>query len=94
MAIIFAFAAMTIIESGVDKKVVLWMFAAYLLLPYRMMYSFTIWKDVLFGGFALTILVAIYRIFKEMSEGWINYLALCVSGVGLCLFRSNGFLLS
>jgi hypothetical protein len=91
MAMIFAYTIMTFVEIGIHKKWIIIAAAFYVLMPYHIMYSFTIWKDVLFGGFVLMFVVSCYRCLKKVGIKVPNYIFLAVSSLGICLFRSNGF---
>ena len=91
MAMSFAFAVMTMNEIGAPKWSVILLVAFFALMPYHMAYSFTLWKDVMFGGLVLLYTVFLYRMLKEVGNGKWNLLGLVLSGMGFCLFRSNGF---
>lgn len=61
----------------------------YALVPYHAVFSVTIWKDILFAAAVLCFGCTLLRTFKKVS-----YADLCVMGVSglmLCLFRSNGW---
>ena len=62
----------------------------YALLPYHIMFSFTMWKDVYFAAF-VTLLITFYvRLVKGMGKAVINYIGFGISGLFVCLIRSNG----
>lgn len=91
MALSFAFAVMTMKEIGAPKWLVIALVAFFALMPYHMAYSITLWKDVIFGGFVLLYTVFLFRILKEVGNSKWNMLGLVLSGLGFCLFRSNGW---
>lgn len=92
MAMCFSMVSFTLYEMGIKRKVVIAVVISYVLMPYHMMYSFTMWKDVIFGGFVTLFLVFIYRILRKVGKiRCTSYLMLLISGIGVCLFRSNGF---
>ena len=91
MALSFAFAVMTMKEIGAPKWSVIVLIAFFALMPYHIAYSITLWKDVIFGGFVLLFTLFLYRILKEVGDGKWNMLGLVLSGLGFCLFRSNGW---
>lgn len=91
MALSFALAVMTMKEIGAPKWSVIALVAFFALMPYHMAYSITLWKDVIFGGFVLLYTVFLYRILKEVGNSKWNMLGLVLSGLGFCLFRSNGW---
>lgn len=93
MAACFAYVLMTLYEAGVARSWIAVSFAMYAFLPYNIVYSNTMWKDVLFGGAVCAFLTALFRILRDIgwNKVW-NYVILAVSGLGFCLWRSNGFL--
>ncbi|MDE7354568.1 MAG: hypothetical protein K2O06_16180 [Acetatifactor sp.] len=92
MAMCFSMVSFTLYEMEVKWEVVITVAIAYVLMPYHIMYSFTMWKDVTFGGFVTLFLVFIYRILRKIGKiRFTSYLMLLISGIGVCLFRSNGF---
>ena len=92
LALSFAFAVMTMKEIGTPKWSVIVLVAFFALMPYHMVYSITLWKDVIFGGFVLLYTVFLYRILKEVGNGKWNMLGLVLSGLGFCLLRNNGLI--
>ena len=93
MAASFAYALMTLYQAGVAKTWIALSFAMYALLPYNICYSNTMWKDVLFGAAVCVFLTALLRILRGIGKKQLwNLVLLAVSGLGFCLWRSNGFL--
>ncbi len=70
----------------------------YTLAPYNIKYSYVMWKDVLFAGFILAFMTTLWRLveyFKTINtektkKPIFEYIMLFFSGIGMCLFRSNG----
>ena len=93
MAACFGYALMTLYQAGVSGSWILLSFAMYAFLPYNICYSNTMWKDVLFGGAVCVFLTALFRILRSIGKKQLwNLVLLAVSGLGFCLWRSNGFL--
>ena len=93
MAACFAYVIMTLYQAGVPRLWMVLSFAVYAFLPYNIAYSSTMWKDVLFGGAVCVFLTAMYRILKQISKKQLwDYVVFAVSGIGFCVWRSNGFL--
>ena len=91
MAAIFAYTITTLYQLKINKKVIIGVLAIFALLPCHLIYSFTLWKDVLFGGGVLMFTVALYRYFKQIGKSQILNIILMVMGAFLiCLIRSNG----
>lgn len=90
MASIFAYSLVTLHQKNCSKAIIITILLFYVLCPYHIMYSMTMWKDVIFAGFVLLFIVSQYRIFHHLGKNWPNYLFLSLSSLGICLFRSNG----
>ena len=91
MAGCFAFTAMTMRQAGIPKAPVILSALFYIVMPYHIMYSFSIWKDVLFGGFVLLFLLSFFRLLRGIGSRPAGLLLFAAAGLGICLFRSNGF---
>lgn len=87
-----AYAVMTLYQAGIPMWLVALTFAGYAVLPYHVVYSITMWKDVLFGGAALLMVTALYRILKQMgAKPFQNELVFVLGAIGLSLWRTNGW---
>lgn len=67
----------------------------YVLYPYHLAYSITIWKDILFSDMVLVLTVTMYKIILSVkrSDACIkagDCILLAVSGTAMCLLRHNG----
>lgn len=91
MAMCFSMVAFTMYEMGISFKWVVITVLWYMLMPFHIMYSLTMWKDVMFGGFVLLFLVSVFRMIRKARYKPLNYMMFVISGLGMCLFRSNGF---
>ncbi|MDE7311321.1 MAG: hypothetical protein K2N87_06835 [Eubacterium sp.] len=93
MAMCFSIIVLTLYEMKVKIKIICFAAAWYLLMPFHIVYSFTMWKDVMFGGFVSLFIVSAFRILRTVGKHvFFNYVLLMVSGIGVCVFRSNGLL--
>lgn len=90
-AFCFSFAVSTITRMGLPIESIIMIMMFFLLMPYHIMYAFTMWKDVMFGCFVLLLVTSIFRCMNNIGNNIINYIMLFISGIGTCLFRSNGF---
>ncbi|MBP3604486.1 MAG: hypothetical protein J6J79_10110 [Lachnospiraceae bacterium] len=61
----------------------------YALVPYHAVYSVTIWKDILFAGAVLLFGCSLLRLSKKIAVS--DCLIFGLSGIMVCLFRSNGW---
>ncbi len=91
MAAICSYALSTLYRSGVPLPVLLVFLGWFALMPFHLIYSFTMWKDVLFGGCVLLFAVSLYRILRKLEATAREWILLVLSALGFCLLRSNGF---
>lgn len=90
MASVFAFAVMTLTQIGAPKWSLILLVAFFTLMPYHIIYSITLWKDVIFGGMVLLYTLFLYRMGSSVGNGNLNTIGVTISGIGFCLLRSNG----
>ena len=91
MAFCFSMVIVTLYEMRLFLGAVVLTGAWYALMPFHIVYSFTMWKDVMFGGFVVLFSVFLYRVLKKMGgHMWCQKGLLMASGIGICLCRSNG----
>ncbi len=91
MSAIFAYTLMTMFQKGAPMVILLTGFVWFALHPVHIMYSFTVWKDVLFGGMALLFTAACFRLlYMESGRRLLDYTLFALGGFGICLLRSNG----
>ena len=62
----------------------------YAVMPFHIMFSFTVWKDVYFGAFTTLLIVFFIRIMKDLGKRPLNLALFSISGLVMCLIRSNG----
>ena len=89
----FAYSISTLYRVGVSKKLLIILSTILALLPYNIIFSFTVWKDVLFGAAFLFFIVTLYRYFNNISlykkSKIFQIFLIFISGLTICLFRSN-----
>lgn len=96
LATIIGYATYTADKFGVDKKIIIIVTLLFSVIPVNGVYSITMWKDIIFSG-----MVCLYSIFLSnivLTESrWLNShlnkLLLLLCGLGMVLFRHNGFYL-
>lgn len=91
MASCFMYVVETIYESGKNIKVSLVVFLFYLLMPFHILYSITMWKDIFFGAAVTCFVVSCYRYLKAIGNSKLNIAVLFFAAVGMSLLRSNGW---
>lgn len=92
----FAYSISTLYRIGLSKKILYPLAIILAILPYNIIYSFTIWKDVLFAASFLILIVSLYRYFHDLAQTKkakiAQILLIAVSALSVCLFRSNALL--
>lgn len=92
LAAAFGYAMMTFCQIGVPGWALGAAFFVYALLPYNIVYSITLWKDVPFGASALLLATAFFRLLKHVGKmGKWDYAAFVLGAVGMALMRTNGW---
>ncbi len=92
MAFCFTYIIYTVYQLTGRWGLIIAIFLWYFIMPFHIMYSFTMWKDVLFGAMVTFVAVGSFRILKRLgSNNVIDYCILLCAGLGMCLFRSNGW---
>lgn len=92
MAAGIAYVLVTLYQAGLPRWSMAVVLGAYTLLPYHVVYSATVWKDVLFSVSLLVLLTALYRLLLEIGGSkLLNYFAFTFGAVGFCLLRTNGW---
>lgn len=90
LSLCFTYALTTLYVMGVPTITAALSAVFCAFMPYNIIYSFTMWKDVLFGGVALVFIVAVYRVIYNIGDPKFNIVSLVYGGIGMCLLRSNG----
>ena len=91
MAFIFAFMIMTLYEARIPNKVLAVISLFVVFSPYHIIYSVTMWKDIVFGGAVAAFLTFLFRIINDIGNKNCNFFGMFIFGLGFCLWRSNGF---
>lgn len=89
----FGYVISTLYLMGGNKKLLAVFLCFYLILPCHVIYSFTMWKDVLFGASVCVFLVTQFRLLNKIGKcGAGAWILLVISGLGSCLLRTNGWM--
>jgi len=91
MACCFSYTVVTLYQMKISKKLIIGCWLFYAVMPFHIIYSFTMWKDVMFGGFVLLFSISVFRFMKNIGRKSMNYLVILIGSIGMCLFRSNGW---
>ncbi len=90
----FSYALVTMYQlGGVNQKVIILCGIFYVIMPYNIYFSVTMWKDVPFACSLLFYVVSMYRYLNKVgNKPKLNLIAVFVAGMGMCLLRSNGLI--
>lgn len=93
MASCFAYVVYTIYQAAHNKWLTFGVFLYYLIMPFHIMYSITMWKDVFFGGIVTIFVVTWYRILRQIGKHQkLDWVIMLISALGMCVLRSNGLM--
>lgn len=92
VALTIAYCITTLYQMKVPLKYIISVLLFYVLMPYNIVYSFTMWKDILFSCSVLIFIVSLYRTMKKIGNNSLNCALLFIGSIGFMLLRSNGFL--
>ncbi len=87
-----AFSLMTLYQAGVKKRVIVLCGLPFIVLPYHIVYSVTMWKDVVFAIATLFFVTFFFRAIKNVGNSIVNAVFLFVFAVLFCVWRSNAWL--
>ena len=94
MSVAFTYSLVTMDEYGVSSKVTLASFLLFLMMPYHMALTISIWKDVLFAGGCLIMITALLRIIKGIGlHSILDYLLFVIGSLLFILSRTNGWII-
>lgn len=91
LAASIAYFISTLRARRIRPFVLLLITAFYALIPYHAVFSVTIWKDIPFAAAVLLFSCALLRLSVEKKNYAANLTVFTISGVMICLFRSNGW---
>lgn len=90
MAATFAFTVYNMAKLRLPAWICVVATMYYALMPFHIMYSFTVWKDVFFGAFVTLFIIFFVRIMNGIGISFLNYVGFSLCGPVICLIRSNG----
>lgn len=86
-----AYFISTLRRMKIRPFVLLLITAFYALIPYHAVFSVTIWKDIPFAAAVMLFSCAMLRMVYASRIHWQELFTFIVSGIMICLFRSNGW---
>ena len=92
MAACMGFVITTLYQIGVPLIGLAAVYAVYGFMPYNIVYSVTLWKDIPFAGAAVLFVTAFYRLLKNVGKSKVlNYALFVIGALGFSLWRTNGW---
>ncbi len=89
MSATFAFTVKTMADLHMPRYALVIASVYYTLSPFHIMFSFSIWKDVVFGAF-VTLFVVFFVRLTSIRRTVFDLVGFAVCCLAFCLFRSNG----
>ncbi len=90
MAATFAFVVYNMAKLSLPAWTCVVSTAWFSLMPFHIMFSFTVWKDVYFAAFVTLLIVFFIREATGIGNSIVNLICFAVTGPVICLIRSNG----
>ena len=90
---VFAYSSVTLYQLNINKKVIIASVLLYLLMPYHIIYSFTMWKDIPFSASVFLFIISLFRYFSKTGKNqMLNIILMLMGSCGICFFRGNGLI--
>ncbi len=90
MSLIYSYQITYLAKLGCDRLILLFSLLVFSLVPVFGFYSITMWKDVLFGGAVLLLVLQVHKIVNKNNISMADSLITVFSVVLVSLLRSNG----
>lgn len=96
MAVSESYVLTSLYELGLKKKWCMVLILLFVLYPYHLLYSVTIWKDIIFSASVLVFSLTLFRMYQAfINEGNLyrtvrEKVLFLISGFVMCMFRHNG----
>lgn len=90
MAMSFTYFIYFLTDNKCNKKLLYFIVFYFMMNPIFGFYSVTMWKDVLFGAFALVLMCQLYKLCFSENMTLVNKITTIVFVLLVALFRSNG----
>ena len=90
MCATFSFVLFNMAKMGAPKWGLVCATLYYALMPFHIMFSYTMWKDVYFGAMVCLLIVFFIRLIKNIGNRYASLTGFALCGIVMCLIRSNG----
>lgn len=91
VANVYAYTVLTLYRFGVKKWYLLSVIGFYIFMPYNILYSMTMWKDIPFAMAVLLFTLKLWKILNDRHKKY-DWLLIFFWGALMCLLRSNGII--
>lgn len=92
MSCCFAYVLCTVYSTTGSRGGTIAAFAWFLLMPFHITYSFSVWKDVPFAAAVTFFITSGFRMLESRERHRSSLVVWVLSAIGVCLLRSNGLL--
>lgn len=94
MSFAFSYCLYTMDECGVSSKISIFSLLLFLLMPYHMALTISIWKDVLFAGGCMIMITSLLRIMKhQIHHSIVDFIVFIAGSLLFILSRTNGWII-
>lgn len=94
IAFAFAYCLMTMYHYGIPRKILVFAYLVYAIVPYHIALSITIWKDVLFAAGILLTISAALRMMREIPVKYgMNHIVFVLGSLLMFVSRTNGWII-
>ena len=93
MSSIFAYSISYLYSKKVRLSYLIAILVFYSLSPIHAFYNITLWKDVLFSGVTLLLVISIYELVTQLNNKTIvqkDWIVFSLTAIGFVLLRNNG----
>ena len=90
MSFIFTAVIRFLYKKGLSKRICVSLFAFYALNPLHAHYSVTLWRDVMFGGSFVLLLISLYEMVDCKKTETKYYILFVIGSLIMLFFRNNG----
>ena len=92
MGFCFGYVFMTFQQMKLSYKISVPALIFMAIMPYHLLYSFSMLKDVLWSAACVMMITAAFRLLKNIGSAVPNYIVLAIGALGMCVLRHNGLI--
>ncbi len=93
LAMCFSYTIVTLYQICIPRKYIIICYLWFLLMPYHIAFSVTMWKDVLFAAAISGFTTSLFRIMRNVGKSpLLNYIIFSICAIAFGLLRTNGWI--